>query len=134
MSSDRKIRWLSWYGMSNWSATRGLGLLCGAVLVLGLPSAAGRAALPKWHEGSLAFSTATPSAVTIPAPTEDGRDIDPGMVILSPFNGDPNMAVGVPFNEPGVVAVPGPAQPSEQQERKDIVPQGPASDIVLSLR
>ncbi len=109
-------------------ARRGLVPVMGGVVLLGLPAAAH----PTMPEPASVLQIATPTAMAAPPRQAGSGDIDPGMVVLSPFDGDPNMAVGVPFNDAGIVNIPAPADGPKQPDAIDPPPPPESSQVVLS--
>ncbi|HSH80899.1 MAG TPA: hypothetical protein VLA19_20400 [Herpetosiphonaceae bacterium] len=108
-------------------ARRGLMPVMGGAVLLGLPAAAH----PTTVQPASLLQAAAPTVVAVPPLQAGSGDIDPGMVVLSPFNGDPKMAVGVPFNDAGIVKVPA---PGDEPMRPDVnQPPSPpdSTEVVL---
>ncbi len=110
-------------------ARRGLVPVMGGAVLLGLPAAAH----PATVQPASLLQVATPAVGAVPPRQAGSGDIDPGMVVLSPFDGDPNMAVGVPFNDPGIVKVPEPGDEPKQPDANQ-PPSPPGSSHVVLQR
>ena len=86
--------------------TRRWGYALGLACALSLPSSA----YVLQVAGSSAVRAGGPAQLDRPF-VPAGEPIDSEMVWIVPFDGDPEMAVGIPFDEPGMAAAPGTATP-----------------------